>query len=656
LSARRQPRLSPSAIALLVVAVLATVQFVLLAVMIGAQRDGAHIIDITGAQRMRSQRIAYLVTAAHDGTAPPAWRAELLEAVREMRSVRLQMTLRALTRTARSGPGTPLAGTFDTYLQAAETAARNPNDGAALREIRRDRLKLLAASSTAVQVRTGRIQHQNDVLLEAFAIALALLIAAIFAAWRLIVVPSELRTADATAALLDSQLQFRSLFGENPEAIAMYDLAGNVVRGNRAAIRLMGKSANLLVGAHFSQHLAPASLEGATAAFAEAASGRNASFEATFKDADGEAIEVSTSLFPTIVKQKVTGVFGIARDLRDLKRVQASYKQQADRMSALYKVAAGTAGTRSEQISEALSVACAELSCDAAFLAEVALGAAAVVATTAQSEPFLDGFRAPLLGERQERADDSPESSAVEALARAAWPDDAARQARFAGSVIASPIVRAGTWFGTLGLIGRDEKKGPLSNADRDFLGLVCALIGSALERGQQEDKLDALAFFDALTELPNRVLLNDRMAELIVSANRTGVPFAVHFIDLDRFKPINDSFGHSVGDRVLQIAARRMESVLRATDTVARIGGDEFVVLQPGAQDRRLAQDVAERILESLSNPFVVEGISHGLGASIGISLYPADGRDGQTLLQRADDALYRAKAAGRNQLKFAA
>jgi diguanylate cyclase (GGDEF)-like protein/PAS domain S-box-containing protein len=654
MSVRRLSKRSPSALALLFVAALATAQFGLLAMMIASQRDGAHIINFSGAQRMRTQRIAYLALAAHDGTADPGWRDELLAAVRQMRAVRFQMASRALTRTTSITTVTPLGRRVEAFLAAAETIARDPKNTDALREIRRDRLPLLAAAEASVQVRTTRIQNQNDHLLEAFALGLLGLFGTIFVAWRYILVPGERKTAEAIAELVDSRRQFRSLFGENPEAVAIYDLDGRILRGNRAAVALIGHSGQALLGDHFTEHLAPASVDAANAAFVQAAAGGTATFETVFRGRDGELIDVATSLFPSIVKGKVTGVFGVAKDLRDLKRVQTSYKELADRMSALYKVAAGTGGTRDQQIDEALSVACAELHCEAAFLAEAASGMATVCAVS--GTVLQPGFSAPLPDPRAQSGGESPDTMLVTALARGAWPGDDAKQAGFVDSVIGLPVAREGVWFGTLAVIATPERKNSLDQADRDFLGLVSALVGSALARGQQERKLDALAFFDGLTGLPNRALLNDRLAVLVESANRSGETFALHYIDLDRFKDVNDGHGHAVGDRVLQIAARRMESVLRSTDTVARIGGDEFVVLQPGAHDRSGAQDVAERLLLAVADPFVIEGVEHRLGASIGISLYPEDGRDGQTLMQRADDALYRAKAGGKNRLNFAA
>jgi len=184
---------------------------------------------------------------------------------------------------------------------------------------------------------------------------------------------------------------------------------------------------------------------------------------------------------------------------------------------------------------------------------------------------------------------------------------------------------------------------------------LVASLIASALVSGRQQERLDKLAFFDTLTGLPNRVLVTERLAELLGVAQWRDRPFAVHYVDLDYFKKVNDVYGHATGDRVLCLAARRMQAELQRDDMVARLGGDEFVIVQPLTAGYQAASTLALRILAAIAKPFEVDGIEHQLGVSIGISIAPNNGCDGQTLLQRADEALYRAKREGRNRLEFA-
>jgi len=153
-------------------------------------------------------------------------------------------------------------------------------------------------------------------------------------------------------------------------------------------------------------------------------------------------------------------------------------------------------------------------------------------------------------------------------------------------------------------------------------------------------------ALHDALTGLPNRVLFHDRVRQAIESARRHGSTSAVMVMDLDHFKEINDTLGHYHGDRLLQLVGERLSSLLRSEDTVARMGGDEFAILLPSVGDQSYAAEVAAKMRDALRASFEIDGLTLEVGASIGIACYPDHGEDGETLLQRADIAMYVAKA----------
>ena len=178
------------------------------------------------------------------------------------------------------------------------------------------------------------------------------------------------------------------------------------------------------------------------------------------------------------------------------------------------------------------------------------------------------------------------------------------------------------------------------------------AKLTSALQKTNTQ--LSELALYDSLTGLPNRMLLDDRMGQAASSAERSGRSFALLFIDLDRFKPVNDTFGHAVGDALLKAAAQRLVGCVRAVDTVARIGGDEFVVVLSGIGDPKDAAMVSSKILDELSRPFFLEGHEVDISGSIGISVYPEDAKDVTTLKVKADVAMYHAKKSGRNSYRF--
>jgi diguanylate cyclase (GGDEF)-like protein len=162
------------------------------------------------------------------------------------------------------------------------------------------------------------------------------------------------------------------------------------------------------------------------------------------------------------------------------------------------------------------------------------------------------------------------------------------------------------------------------------------------------------LAYHDSLTGLPNRRLLQDRLNQALYSARRRDGKVGAMLIDLDDFKQVNDAGGHRIGDTVLREAAQRLGSCVRKSDTVARHGGDEFVIVVSDFQSETDCQVVAEKVLRVLKQPFEAEGSTYQLGASIGIAVFPSTGADGDALLRNADAAMYRAKQLGGNQYRF--
>ncbi len=193
-----------------------------------------------------------------------------------------------------------------------------------------------------------------------------------------------------------------------------------------------------------------------------------------------------------------------------------------------------------------------------------------------------------------------------------------------------------------------------LSEADSDLAHLMGFFVSAALERAEHEARVEQLAFHDTLTGLPNRALFDDRIRQTMATAKRYGRGFAVMFLDLDRFKEVNDTLGHAAGDRLLQLVAGRLRATLRESDTVGRFGGDEFVILQPIVDGPDDASKMARKIIEAMQAPFDLHGAQREVHTSLGISLYPQDGGAVEALLERADRALYQAKESGRNRWAF--
>jgi diguanylate cyclase (GGDEF)-like protein len=171
-------------------------------------------------------------------------------------------------------------------------------------------------------------------------------------------------------------------------------------------------------------------------------------------------------------------------------------------------------------------------------------------------------------------------------------------------------------------------------------------------EKREAEAKLQHMALVDELTGLPNRRLLSDRLSQSLRAAARDGRMLALLYIDLDGFKPVNDSLGHRIGDLLLKQVAERLQTRARGSDTLARIGGDEFTLILSRIHSKADAEKVAASLLEALTSPFQIDGQGIRIGASIGISLFPEHGRDGDELLQQADFAMYAAKRSGKNRI----
>lgn len=217
-----------------------------------------------------------------------------------------------------------------------------------------------------------------------------------------------------------------------------------------------------------------------------------------------------------------------------------------------------------------------------------------------------------------------------------------------------TPIVdKAGKVIGTFAFYYRDAKAGVASTYHQRLVNACTHLCSLAMEREQDRLRIRQLAFYDSLTGLPNRSLLQAQSEQVLAAAARAGQRVAVLFIDLDRFKQVNDSLGHVAGDELLCVVASRVKEVLRPSDIAGRLSGDEFVVVLPECNVDQI-NVVIDRLQELLMQPLHLEDTTVAISASIGVAVFPQDGRDMDTLLQRADMAMYQAKNAGRGRCSF--
>lgn len=190
----------------------------------------------------------------------------------------------------------------------------------------------------------------------------------------------------------------------------------------------------------------------------------------------------------------------------------------------------------------------------------------------------------------------------------------------------------------------------PLDVKDKTKPRHLC-MIEDINARKKAEQKLTLMAHYDGLTQLPNRTLFADRFKQVVATNRRNKTLIAMCFLDLDNFKPVNDSYGHDVGDKILIEVANRVKAIIREGDTASRLGGDEFALLLGGIDSLAHCEQFLERILDAINKPVVIQEITHQVSVSIGAQVYPADNADFDTLLLQADQAMYQAKLQGKNK-----
>jgi len=238
---------------------------------------------------------------------------------------------------------------------------------------------------------------------------------------------------------------------------------------------------------------------------------------------------------------------------------------------------------------------------------------------------------------------------------------DLAADPRFSDSPLLKLGVRSGIQVpifgatGTFGILSAHALEARhFSEEDVTFLQSVANILAVAIERTSAEQRLAYLAQFDTLTGLPNRHLFHDRLLQTVAHARRSGHPMAVLFIDLDRFKLVNDTQGHGAGDKLLKEAAARLSECVRSVDTVGRFGGDEFGAIVSDLSKPGDAGVVAQKVLDAIAQPYKLDARDTYVSASVGISLFPADGDNPEALVMNADTAMYRAKEQGRNSYQY--
>lgn len=458
----------------------------------------------------------------------------------------------------------------------------------------------------------------------------------------------------AESALLHSQQRLRAMFEHHPDAVATVDLRGTYVQVNAGMEALSGYRGEQLIGKNIDMLAAPEDVRYAREHLQRIAAGSALEYTSFWICADGSRREVQIKAVPIIVGGAVEGMHAFIKDITEQRRLEQRNIEQSERIRALYLVAASAGVSAEEQLLETLAFGAKSLATEHAYILR-AVGESLVVQYALSEGGLKVGMQIPMHGTISRQVYGARRPLAINDASIEPWKTDLSQQYAPWGSYIGANVSIGGIAWGVLSFVGTKPRIGKFAPTDIDFVQLMGALIGSAIERDQHQRRLGELAFYDGLTGLPNRALLGEHMAQAIAGAKRRGDLLAVHFLDLDGFKDVNDRLGHAAGDELLRQVAERLKATLRGGDTVARVGGDEFIVVQPEVEDRRYAGDLAQRILAVICEPYDLPGgTSARIGTSIGISLYPADAGDVRTLLANADTALYQVKASGKNAVAF--
>lgn len=463
-------------------------------------------------------------------------------------------------------------------------------------------------------------------------------------------------TDDRTARLdeqwlIEMEQRSRSLFDYNPDAVVLIDPGANVVMMNRAVSEVSDYALEDLALRPLDGIFAPEERAALQTKIAHTIHGATTEFESAIVTRGGMRREALVKTVPVYVEGKVAGAYVIVKDISAQQAAERAAREQSDRIRSLYLVAASAGRTTAEQLEATLDLGRRLLGANVAILAEREGSEFVQRYVSGSSQSAAVGARRRLSESYMRHALSQREVLAIEDLNVEPWLSDAARRAGLWSALIATPIDVFGKPYGMVCFATEEPGGRRYREADKDLVRLVGALCGSALERVAHEERLGALAFHDALTGLPNRVLFDDRAKQTYVAARRHSQKFAILYVDLDHFKEVNDTFGHAAGDELLRTVAARLNAVARESDTVARQGGDEFVVLQRFVRSALDTERLARRINESLRQPIDIPDGVATISASIGVAVYPDDGATIDDLLVRADAALYKAKEQGRDR-----
>ncbi len=436
--------------------------------------------------------------------------------------------------------------------------------------------------------------------------------------------------------LLDLEHDFRSLFDRNPDGTCLMSIDGTILQINDVAVGVSARTRDEIVGQNFRDFLAAGELERGWSFFQRALGGEPVRYEIAAFRGDGRELVLDATLFPKYIQGLVVGVYCVFKDITDRKVAQRRVEMQAQRIRDLYLLATAPEYTDA-QIMSTLQTGCRLLGMESGAIVEIS--ETPRVDMRYDSLQLFSGDNDGLL-ELAKSLLDRREPVVCQV-------DDQAGEFK---TWIGSRLLVGGNLHGVLIFFSHTARGQDFEEIDQDTLALMAALVSAALERRRTRTRLRTLAYYDALTGLPNRSYFQERLRDALMDSRGNTDRVAVLFFDLDRFKDINDSLGHAMGDRFLQMVAQRLVRAVGEDGIVARMGGDEFIVLLRNCEDADQVRATAEKLLHTVDQTYSLDGYEQFMTTSIGVSMYPTDGRDDQTLIKNADIAMYQAKDRGGN------
>ncbi|HTX60255.1 MAG TPA: diguanylate cyclase [Verrucomicrobiae bacterium] len=533
---------------------------------------------------------------------------------------------------------------LDRFTALASSLARSPHDARLQRLLEASGLQAHRELTAASQRALVDSVQQRSRFYEGVILASAFVLFVVGGLYLLVVRPGEAAIVVGVRELEERRQRFAAMFENSSETMAIYDVEGRIVRANGAARTLFGFGPES-IGSSFLVHVSPRDRDVASEAFAAARRGRAVPFAADFVDSSGREVPVLASVSPIVVGGEVVGVVGAARDVSEVRRFEQALMRSRELLSGLYAIAS-TPAAGASQIDAALEMGAKVLKMECGVVVEVENGMLTVLHRYGVPDLLPVGERQPITRTIGEKLAASSRAVAIGDLSVEPYASELAGRGLPWRCYIGSRLHVGEKSSGILVFLDRNVRAVPFDRSDVDFVDLMSALIASAVARERLEERLREMAFQDALTGLPNRALLEDYLSRTLAAARRSEERVALHYIDLDRFKPVNDDFGHAAGDEVLREVARRFSAVVRGGEMIARIGGDEFAVVQAGKLDNEQIERLAARLRGALDDPIALSsGVRVSLGASVGTAIFPVDEREAQPLLRAADAAMYREK-----------